>query len=274
MVASTFPRLAHQTEIYRGIIQDVGDKPVVFRTLDVGGDKILPYIQQIPEENPALGWRAMRIALDRPGLFRTQVRALLHAAAGRELKLMFPFVTEVSEFCAARKLIQKDVAHLRRHNRPGPSKIALGTMIEVPALLWQLDELLCQVDFVSVGSNDLLQFIFASDRGNSRVSNRFDVLSPAALRVLHQIAVEAGKHKVPVTLCGEMAGKPIEAMALIGLGYRSISMAPASIGPVKAMILSLNASEIQRYILDLMDQDRCDIRQRLEDFARARDVPV
>lgn len=274
MVASTFPRLAQQTELYRKIISDAGSKPVVFRTLDVGGDKILPYIQQLPEENPALGWRALRIALDRPALFRTQVRALLHASAGRELRLMLPFVTQVSEFCAARKLIEKDMAHLRRHHRPGPSKIALGAMIEVPAILWQLDELLCRVDFVSVGSNDLMQFIFAADRGNTRVSNRFDMLSPAALRVLRQIVVKADEHHVPVTLCGEMAGKPLEALALLGLGFRSISMAPASVGPVKAMILSVSAAEIQRYVLDLMDQDRDDIRQRLIDFARAHDIPL
>lgn len=274
MVASTFPRLAQQTEMYRRIIEGVGDKPVVFRSLDVGGDKILPYLQQMPEENPALGWRAIRIALDRPGLFRTQMRALLHASAGRELRLMLPFITQVAEFVEARKLIDKDIAHLRRHSQPGPSKIALGAMLEVPSLLWQLDELFCQVDFISVGSNDLLQFIFAADRGNTRVATRFDVLSPASLRVLRQIIVAGDKHKIPVTICGEIAGKPLEAMALIGLGYRAISMAPASIGPVKAMILSLSATDIQRYVHDLVDQGRDDIRQRLQDFARAHDVQL
>ncbi|MEJ2117455.1 MAG: phosphoenolpyruvate--protein phosphotransferase, partial [Alphaproteobacteria bacterium] len=226
MVTSKFPRLKQQTEMYRQIIEGVGDKPVVFRSLDVGGDKILPYLQQMPEENPALGWRAIRIALDRQALFRTQARALLHASAGRELRLMLPFLTEVSEFVKARQLIEKDLAHLRRHSQQGPSKIALGAMVEIPALLWQLDELFCQVDFASVGSNDLLQFIFAADRNNTRVASRFDVLSPTALRALRQIVVAAERHKVPLTLCGEMAGRPLEAMALIGLGYRSISMAP------------------------------------------------
>ncbi len=274
MVASTFPRIQQQTDMYRRIIYGAGDKPVVFRSLDVGGDKILPYLQTTQEENPALGWRAIRIALDRPGLFRTQIRSLLHAAAGRELRLMLPFLTQVHEFVDARKLIEKDLAHLRRHHRPGPSKIALGAMIEVPAMLWQLDELLCRVDFVSVGSNDLLQFIFAADRGNHRVSNRFDVLCPAAMRVLRHIVVQAEKHSVPVTLCGEMAGRPIEALALLGLGFRSISMAPASIGPVKAMILATSAAEIQRYVLDLVEHGRNDIRQRLTDFARAHDIPV
>ena len=274
MVASTFPRIAQQTEMYRKVIEAAGNRPVVFRSLDVGGDKILPYLNPAPEENPALGWRAIRIAIDRPGLFRTQTRALLHATAGRELRLMLPFLTEVSEFTIARRLIDKDLAHLRRHARPGPTKIALGAMIEVPSLLWQLDELLCRVDFVSVGSNDLLQFIFAADRGNVRVAQRFDVLSPTALRVLRQIVVQADKYKVPATLCGEMAGRPIEALALIGLGYRSISMAPASIGPVKAMILSVSAAEIQRYVLDLVEHGREDIRQRLTDFARAHDIPL
>ncbi|MGB0083975.1 MAG: phosphoenolpyruvate--protein phosphotransferase [Rhodomicrobiaceae bacterium] len=274
MVASTFPRIQQQTEMYRKVVNAAEEKPVVFRSLDVGGDKILPYLHPMPEENPALGWRAIRIALDRPGLFRTQIRALLAASAGRELRLMLPFLTQVSEFVEARKLIEKDLAHLRRHHRPGPSKIALGAMIEVPAMLWQLDELLCRVDFVSVGSNDLLQFLFAADRGNNRVSNRFDVLCPAALRVLRDIVVRADKHNVPVTLCGEMAGRPIEALALVGLGYRSISMAPASVGPIKAMILATSSAEIQRYVLDLIEHGREDIRDRLVDFARAHDIPL
>jgi phosphotransferase system enzyme I (PtsP) len=198
----------------------------------------------------------------------------LTASAGRELRLMLPFLSQVSEFIDARKLIEKDLAHLRRHHRPGPSKIALGAMIEVPGILWQLDELLCRVDFISVGSNDLFQFLFAADRSNSRVSGRFDVLCPAALRVLRHIVVQAEKHSVPVTLCGEMAGRPLEALALLGVGYRSISMAPASIGPIKAMILATNAAEIQRYVLDLVDHGREDIRQRLADFARAHDIPL
>jgi phosphotransferase system enzyme I (PtsP) len=260
--------------MYRRVILGAGAKPVVFRSLDVGGDKILPYLRPMPEENPALGWRAIRIALDRPGLFRTQIRALLAASAGRELRLMLPFLTEVREFIESRKLIEKDLAHLRRHHREGPTKIALGAMIEVPSILWQLDELLCRVDFVSVGSNDLLQFLFAADRSNNRVSGRFDVLCPAALRVLHQIVMQAERHNVPVTLCGEMAGKPIEALALLGLGYRSISMAPASVGPVKAMILATSATDIQRYVLDLVEHGREDIRQRLTDFARAHDIPL
>jgi phosphotransferase system enzyme I (PtsP) len=170
--------------------------------------------------------------------------------------------------------MEKDIAHLRRHGKPGPSKLSLGAMIEVPSMLWQLDELLCRVDFVSVGSNDLFQFLFASDRSNNRVSNRFDILCPAALRVLRQIVVKANEQNVPVTLCGEMAGRPIEALALIGLGFRSISMAPASIGPVKAMILATRADEIQRLVLDLMDHGREDIRARLADFARAHDIPL
>jgi len=274
MVASTFPRIQQQTDMYRRVIGGAGKKPVVFRSLDVGGDKILPYLHAAAEENPALGWRAIRIALDRPGLFRTQIRALLTASAGRELRLMLPFLTQVAEFVESRKLIEKDIAHLRRHHRPGPSKIALGAMIEVPSILWQLDELLCRVDFVSVGSNDLFQFLFAADRGNARVNNRFDVLCPAALRTLRHIIVQAEKHKVPVTLCGEIAGRPIEALALIGLGYRSISMAPACIGPVKAMILATSAADIQRYVLDLVEHGREDIRERLADFARAHDIPL
>jgi phosphotransferase system enzyme I (PtsP) len=267
MIASTFPRLEEQTTTYRQILERANGKPVVFRSLDVGGDKILPYLRQQQEENPALGWRAIRMALDRPGLFRTQLRALLRAAAGRELRVMFPFITEVREFAIAKAMVEKERMRLRRHGAEEPQRIALGAMIEVPSILWQLDELLPLVDFISVGSNDLLQFLFAADRGNVRVADRFDALSPAPLRVLRQVVLEAQKHNVPTTLCGELSGRPLEAMALIGLGYRSISMAPASIGPVKTMILSLDVGRLEAFLLQLIGSGADNIRERLKDYA-------
>ncbi|MCG8559266.1 MAG: phosphoenolpyruvate--protein phosphotransferase [Hyphomicrobiales bacterium] len=274
MISSTFPRLDQQTETYRAILDAAGERPVVFRSLDIGGDKVLPYIRRTQEENPALGWRAIRMALDRPGLLRTQVRALMRAAAGRELRLMLPMVSEVSEYDAARDVIDKERAHLRQHGREEPERILIGAMIEVPALLWQLDRLLPRVDFVSVGSNDLLQFLFAADRSNRRVADRFDVLSRPVLRVLRDIVVAAGRANTPLTLCGEMAGRPLEAMALIGLGFRCISMAPASIGPVKAMILSLDAAKLTEKVEGLLEADEADIRGALTSYAEATGVQL
>jgi phosphotransferase system enzyme I (PtsP) len=274
MIAATFPRLEQQTRLYKAILDAADTRPVVFRSLDVGGDKVLPYFRGSKEENPAIGWRAIRMALDRPALFRTQVRALLRAAAGRELRLMLPMIADVSEFEAARALIDREVMILKRHARPEPKKLMIGAMIEVPALLWQLDRVLPMADFASVGSNDLMQFLFAADRGNERVSERFDSLNPAALKALRQIVQAADRHGVPLNLCGEMAGKPLEAMAVIGLGYRSISMAPASVGPVKAMILSLDAGDLQERLDEWLESKNTSLREDLKRFATEKGVQI
>jgi phosphotransferase system enzyme I (PtsP) len=274
MIAATFPRLDQQTRLYKAILDAADTRPVVFRSLDVGGDKVLPYFRGSKEENPAIGWRAIRMALDRPALFRTQVRALLRAAAGRELRLMLPMIADVSEFEAARALIDREVMILKRHARPEPKKLMIGAMIEVPALLWQLDRVLPMADFASVGSNDLMQFLFAADRGNMRVAARFDALNPAGLKALKLIVDAANRHGVPLNLCGEMAGRPLEAMALIGLGFRSISMAPASVGPVKAMVLSLDAGNLARRLDELLDSKTSSLREDLRRFAVEHGVQV
>ena len=274
MISSTFPRLEQQTRLYRSILDAAGERPVVFRSLDVGGDKVIPYFRAGVEENPALGWRAIRMALDRPALFRTQIRALLRAAQGRELRIMLPMISDVSEFETARALIDKEILLLKKHGRREPAKVLVGAMIEVPALLWQFDNLLPLTDFVSVGSNDLLQFLFAADRGNARVADRFDSLNPAALRALRQIVVAAEKHDTPLTLCGEMAGKPLEAMVLIGLGFRSISMAPASVGPVKAMVLSLDAANLKQILEELLECKKTTLREDLKRFAAETGVQI
>jgi len=274
MISSKLPKLHQQMRTYREIMDAADDKPVVFRTLDIGGDKVLPYIRHTQEPNPALGWRAVRIALDRPALLRTQIRALLRACAGRDLRVMIPFVTDVAELREARTYMNKEIAHARRHGYELPRQVHMGAMIEVPALLWQLDDLLPEVDFVSVGSNDLFQFLFAADRGNANVASRFDPLSLAGLRVLREIATSAERHNVPLTLCGELAGRPIEAMALIGLGYRSISMSAASIGPVKAMVLELDAEKLESYVIEWLETSNQSIRARLRDFAEANNIPL
>ena len=278
MVASTFPRAEAQEKLYRDVLDTARGRPVTFRTIDIGGDKVLPYFKGSAqeEENPALGWRAIRLTLDRPGLLRTQVRALLKAAGGRELKVMLPMVTELSEIAQAREIIDREVRHLSRFAHHLPTSLKLGAMIEVPALLWQLDELMQTVDFVSVGSNDLFQFVVAADRGNTQLADRFDPLSVPFMRVLKQIADAGLRNHTPVTLCGELAGKPISAMALLGLGYRSISMSPASIGPVKAMLTELPLGELKSFLDDNLSGPAANLPMRalLQAFADDRSIPL
>lgn len=276
MIASSFPRLSEQQAFYTQVIDSCGDRPVTFRSLDVGGDKVLPYLRAPAEENPAMGWRAIRLGLDRPALLKTQVRALLKASAGRELRLMFPMVTEVAEFQHAKVIVERELAHLTRHGHPVAKTLKLGVMVEVPSLLWQLDELLRSVDFLSVGSNDLMQFMMASDRGNTRLSGRFDPLSPSFLRALRKIVDRANEANVPFSLCGEIAGKPLEAMALIGIGYRTLSMAPAAIGPVKAMIMALELEPMRDHLLGIVDKglSGSDVRTELRAWADSRRIPV
>ncbi|MBZ9763819.1 phosphoenolpyruvate--protein phosphotransferase [Mesorhizobium sp. CA8] len=277
MVASTFPRAEAQERLYRDVLEAARGKPVTFRTIDIGGDKVLPYFKgAIQEENPALGWRAIRLTLDRPGLLRTQIRALLKACGGRELKLMLPMVTELSEIAQAREIIDREVRHLSRFAHHLPTSLKLGAMLEVPSLLFQLDELMKAVDFVSVGSNDLFQFVMAVDRGNTQLADRFDTLSTPFLRVLKTITDAGVRNNTPVTLCGELAGKPISAMALIGLGFRSISMSPASIGPVKAMLTELPLQELKDFFRDnlMAPSQGTPMRALLQAFADDRSIPL
>ena len=208
MISSTFPRLDRQMQFYGQVLDQAGGKPVVFRTLDIGGDKPLPYMRMPEEANPALGWRGLRMSLDRPALLRTQFRALLRAAAGRHLSVMIPMVTAVSEVEAVRRLLDREIELIRQRNAEAPSQIRFGAMVEVPSILHELDALMRQVDFVSVGSNDLVQYLFAADRGNARVGSRYDVLSVAALRALQLVADAARRNDVPATVCGEIAGTP------------------------------------------------------------------
>jgi len=276
MVAAQFPRGEQQYQLYKSVMDALPDTPVTFRTLDIGGDKILPYMSRLEEDNPALGWRAIRIGLDRPGLLRTQLRAMLRAGAGRDLRIMFPMVATASEIDAAKDLTMREVMHLTRHGYELPRDLKLGIMIEVPSVLFALDEILPRVDFVSVGSNDLTQYLFAADRDNKRVSTRFDPLSPSMLRALKTITDKASVHGTSVTLCGEMGGKPLDALALIGIGYRNLSMSPASIGPVKAMLLGLDAGEAQAFIAEKLNgtSGADSIREDLRSFAEAKGVPL
>jgi phosphotransferase system, enzyme I, PtsP len=274
MLASRFPRPGAQQQLYRAILDAAGDREVTFRTLDIGGDKLLPYMKGFEEENPALGWRALRIGLDRPALLRMQFRAFIRAATGRNLKIMAPMVSTVDEYRVARSMFDHELNWSLSRGHEPPRTTSLGVMVEVPSLLWQLDEIAAAADFLSVGSNDLMQYLYAADRDNRRVANRFDPLSVGFLRALRSIAQAGQRHETPVTLCGEMGGQTLEAMTLMAIGYRELSMSPTSIGPVQAMTLSLNIGEAEREVEGMLAKGREDasLRKPLEQLAERLQV--
>ncbi|OYW28105.1 MAG: phosphoenolpyruvate--protein phosphotransferase [Caulobacter sp. 12-67-6] len=274
MVAEEMPRLEAQTALYEKVLEAANGMPVTFRTLDLGGDKLLPYMEMEREDNPALGWRAIRMGLDRPALLRMQIRALIKASRGRELRIMFPLVASVDEFRAARAFVDQEVAWALKRGRPAPARLDVGAMIEAPSLLWHLDALLPMTDFVSVGTNDLMQYLFAADRGNPRMADRYDPLSPAALRALKTIQQACADTGTPVSVCGEMAGRPLEAFALVALGFDRLSMPPAGVGPVKQMVLSCDREAARRNVEALLKGSGGSIRGEIETLARKLYVAV
>jgi len=274
MVSAHLPKLAEQKEFYKNVLDAAKGRKVVFRTLDIGGDKVLPYMRVREEENPAMGWRAIRIGLDRPGLLRYQLRALLAAAADTDLYVMFPLVSTVDEFRKAKEILFLENARMERLDGKRTKGLKIGTMLEVPALIWQLDELLPDVDFLSVGTNDLLQFLYASDRGNARVGERYAFLSRPVLKILAEINKKCKEYKVPVSLCGEVVGNPLAAMAVIGLGYDEVSIPTSSIGPVKRMVRSVNRPRLQEAVQKLMLEQGGDIEVRLREIADRQGIKL
>jgi phosphotransferase system enzyme I (PtsP) len=272
MIGETMPRLADQAAFYKKILDAAGDRPVVFRTLDLGGDKVLPYARWEREENPALGWRAIRIALDRPALLRYQVRAMLTASAGRTLRILLPMVSDVDEFNRARALVDRELERARLLNLIRPTQVLVGAMLEVPALAFMLPQLMRCADFVSIGSNDLLSLAFAVDRTNPRVSKRYDNLNPASLTLIRLIVGSAAENSGDLSLCGEMAGRPLDAMALLGLGLRTLSMQPGQIGPIKMMIRSMHLGEVAAFVDRLCGRTDHSLRTRLSAFAAERGI--
>jgi phosphotransferase system enzyme I (PtsP) len=274
MMRSDLPDIESQRQLYEAVLDAVHGKPVVFRTLDIGGDKVLPYWDHQPEENPAMGWRAIRVALHRPAMLRQQLQALVQASAGRELSVMFPMITTCEEFRFARRLLDQALEHERRRGRPLPERIRMGAMLEVPALLYQLDRLLAETDFLSIGTNDLFQFLFASDRGSYQVSQLYDLLSPVPLRVLRDVVEACWRHNVELSLCGEMAAQALDAMALLGLGLRNLSVAPPAVGPIKEMIRSLELAPLEHFIARLAEGDQRSVRPLLLAYARDHEIAV
>ncbi len=243
LVSETLPKVKEQISFYQRVLDTVGDKPVLFRTVDLGGDKFLPGLEVVREENPALGVRSIRLALEHRGLFRRQIRALIRASAGRELQIMFPMVTTSMEFHQARDLVHEEMEWTRSRGHDMPTEVRIGCMLEVPALAHVLDRLSGEADFLSIGTNDLMQFFFAADRNTPQLAERYDIISTSALRFLGDISATCQKVGLPVSICGEATGRPVEALALIALGFRRLSMPAAGIGPVKRMVRSVHLAD-------------------------------
>ena len=272
MVRSTLPGVKDQTEFYKSVFEQAGGKPVVFRTLDVGGDKVLPYLPHVEEDNPAMGWRAIRIGLDRPAMLREQLRALVRAAAGECLYVKFPMIAAVAELERARAILDMELERAAAEGRTLPRSVKIGVMLEVPSLLWQLEALCARIDFLSLGTNDLAQFLFACDRGNPRLAERYDLLSAPMLALFREVVAKSRAAQIPLSVCGEMAGNPLEAMALIALGFRTLSMAGTAIGPVKMMIRSLDVGRLESYLDEIAGRPDHSLRSKLEAHARDHGV--
>jgi phosphotransferase system enzyme I (PtsP) len=270
LVSATLPARERQTRLYRDVLDVAGDRPVVFRTVDIGGDKVLPYLRQdnaAAEENPAMGWRALRVALERDGLLKVQARALLEAAAGRTLNVMFPMVTEPWEFDAAKAVFEGQLAFLKRQKKTLPEAIRYGAMVEVPAIAEWLDVLAPRLSFLSIGTNDLTQFLFAADRGHPKLAERYDWVSPAILRFLHRVVTTVAPFGTDITVCGEMGGRRLEALALLGLGITRLSITPAAVGPIKELVSKVDLGAIRQAMAGWLIDPPANMRAVLTEWA-------
>ena len=277
LVSSTLPQRERQMRLYRDVLDAADGKPVIFRTVDIGGDKAVPYLNNNVaerDENPAMGWRALRLSLEREGLLKAQARALLEAAAGRQLSVMFPMVSEPWEFDAARTIFEEQAHFLKDRRKVLPETIEYGCMLEVPSLAEMLDQLSPKLSFISVGTNDLTQFLFAADRANPKLAARYDWLSPAILRFLARIPASLIGTQVRLGICGEMGGRRLEALALLGLGYRRFSITPAAIGPIKELIRKVDLGEITHDMQRWLSEPPASMRHELENWAKARDIDI
>jgi len=277
LVSAALPQRDRQTRLYRDVLEAAGDKPVIFRTVDIGGDKSLPYLRSETsreDENPAMGWRALRLALEREGLLKVQARSLIEAAAGRTLNVMFPMVSEPWEFDAARAVFESQVAFLRHCKKTLPEAIRYGVMLEVPSLAEMLDVLVPRVAFISIGTNDLTQFLFAADRGNPMLAERYDWLSPAILRFLQRVVAATVGHPVQLGVCGEMGGRRLEALALIGLGVRRLSITPAAVGPIKELVRKVDTREIGKAMAAWLATPPPDMRTAMLQWAEQHEIEV
>jgi len=272
LMSEKLPSVSDQIDLYRQILDAADGRPVYFRTLDLGGDKLLPNLNDAREENPALGWRSIRFALDRPGLFRRQLRALLRAADKRSLAVMFPMVTSAHEFRAAKSMLLSELDWGQKRGYSGPSELKIGAMLETPAFAYALEDISDDVDFLSIGTNDMLQFFHAADRMTPLVSERYPFVSRPVMRFLAQIHEMCDRLGVPISICGEGAGRPLEALCLIGLGYRSLSMPGSGIGPVKRMLRSLDVGAFGPAFAKLLQSPEPPLRNGVLELAESQGI--
>lgn len=248
LIRSRVPRRGELAALYKRVIDAAQGAKVQFRTLDIGSDKVLPYMKPQEEPNPAMGWRAIRLGLDKPGVLRMQLQALIRASEGRPLSVMFPFVATPDEFSAAKATLLREVDREATLGRPVPSDLRVGAMLETPSLVFAPDSFFASCDFISIGGNDLKQFFFAADRENERVRRRYDTLDVSFLTFIEQIITRCAASDTALSFCGEDAGRPIEALTFAALGIRKLSMRPASIGPVKHLLRRADLTELKAVI--------------------------
>jgi phosphotransferase system enzyme I (PtsP) len=277
LVSATLPQRERQTRLYRDVLDAAGSKPVIFRTVDIGGDKAVPYLQSEHsehDENPAMGWRALRLALERGALLKIQARSLIEASAGRQLNVMFPMVSEPWEFDAAKKVFEEQIQYVRGQKKQLPVSVRYGAMLEVPALAEVLDLMIPRVQFLSVGTNDLTQFLFAADRANPKLAERYDWLSPSIIRFLRRISMGMVGHNVDLAVCGEMGGRRLEALALMGIGYRRLSITPAGVGPLKELVRQVDLSEITEAMNGWLANSDINLRHEIKAWATERNIEI
>jgi len=268
LVRNQMPRRAELVALYARVLDAAQGKRVVFRTLDIGSDKVLPYMKPNDEPNPALGWRAIRVGLDKPGIMRMQLQALIRAANGRPLTVMFPFVAQMEEFTEARRLMDKTLAAEERLGHVLPETVEVGAMLETPSLAFAPVKFFEDVDFLSIGGNDLKQFFFAADRENERVRRRYDTLNVSFLSFVERIVERCEQTGTAVSFCGEDAGRPIEALCFAAIGLRNLSMRPASIGPVKSLLRRCDLGEVRKVIADARHRGEMSVRPAIMDWLR------
>ena len=268
LIRNQMPQRSELSALYSRVLDAAGGKQVVFRTLDIGSDKVLPYMKPTDEPNPALGWRAIRVGLDKPGVMRMQLQALLRGAAGRPLTLMFPFIAQLEEFRTARAEVTRTIAREEKLGHVLPETLRIGAMLETPSLAYAPQTFFDEVDFVSIGGNDLKQFFFAADRENERVRRRYDSLNVSFLSLIEQIVARCEASGTPLSFCGEDAGRPVEAVCFLAMGLRALSMRPASIGPVKSLIMRVNLSELREVICEARESGAQSVRPAVMEYLR------
>ncbi len=269
LIHNQMPKRSELVAIYARVLDAAKGKRVQFRTLDIGSDKVLPYMKPTDEPNPALGWRAIRVGLDKPGVMRMQLQALIRAANGRPLTVMFPFVAQFDEFKAGRDHVHRELEREAALGHPLPETVEIGAMLETPSLAFAPRQFFEMADFISIGGNDLKQFFFAADRENERVRRRYDTLNVSYLTFIERIVERCAKAGTRLSFCGEDAGRPIEAMCFAAIGLRSLSMRPASIGPVKNLLRRVDLGEARAVIDEARASGSQSVRPAVLDYLRS-----